>query len=232
MNEGTCPFHSTRSTARCPGWSLASWPVHRGCTPPRWPPGGRMWHRPTAATPAPPCTPHATATLGTCTPHWCHAGTPSMSTCNTSRASPTSTARPPRGGPNRPRVDWGLPTALLADARPVFPSSSNTRETSRAWGRAQIWGGRFSEHAWLWRPELRRTLCALWRRERHGAMEHKRQPRFPCCAFLVFAILKRRSRAGTDSRALPRCYPGLPSLQLTAKGQCVHKSIWKDLLYL
>ncbi len=87
------------SIHRCPEWSPVWWTGLRFYTRARWPPDGRMCPRPTAVTPAPLSTHHATPPE-TCTPLSSHAGTLNMSMRNIFQDSPILTVKPRLGGQN------------------------------------------------------------------------------------------------------------------------------------
>ncbi len=87
------------SIHRCPEWSPVWWTGLRFYTRARWPHDGRMCPRPTAVTPAPLSTHHATPPE-TCTPLSSHAGTLNMSMRNIFQDSPILTVKPRLGGQN------------------------------------------------------------------------------------------------------------------------------------
>lgn len=96
-----CPlllFLSTNSMDRCLEWSLAWWAAIPGCILHPLPPGGRMCHQLTAATPTHLCIHPGMPPQGTCTLPLAHAETQSMNTRNISPALPTSTGKPPQAG--------------------------------------------------------------------------------------------------------------------------------------
>lgn len=107
-------FLSIKSTAKCLAWSRAWWAALPGYTLRPSLPDGQMCRQPTAVTPAHLCIHPATPPPGTCTPPSARAGTQSTNTRSISPASPTSTGRPPRAGPNKPPHPWmqRLPNTL------------------------------------------------------------------------------------------------------------------------
>lgn len=92
-------IYSIHSTARCPEWSPVWWVGLHFYTRALWPHVGQTCPRPTAVTPAPLSTHHATPPE-TCTPLWPHAGTLNMSMRNIFQDLPILMGRPQLGGQN------------------------------------------------------------------------------------------------------------------------------------
>ncbi|KAG7217403.1 hypothetical protein INR49_021570 [Caranx melampygus] len=97
-------YHRSSAQYQLNGQMSRMEPCLMGSTPRLHPapvaPGGQMYHRLTAVTPAHLCIHPAMPPPGTCTLPWAHAGTQNTNTRSISPALPTSMERPPQAGLN------------------------------------------------------------------------------------------------------------------------------------